>query len=137
METSRQKGIYLELVQWLEALYGGAVLAESGMYVADVREVTIAVRIEESVGVIRFYADIGLLCASDELSACRAALQANLVRGIQRVTFGMHAESLRLIATSALPVDVDWKTGATARTVIENLLAAVADMRRRFTFYGS
>ncbi|WP_176091393.1 hypothetical protein [Burkholderia ambifaria] len=139
METTAgsARAVFMDEMGWLAALYGGTLCAVAGIFEADVCHTTIVVRLEEAEQVIRFYADVGLPRVDDELAACRRALQCNLVRGVRWVTFGMHPESGRLVATAVLPVQIDWKSGVVARAVVESLLACVADMRHEYSFFGS
>ncbi len=73
---------------------------ESGGFVLD--EAVIVMRLNPDTSMLEFFCDIGQPQPHSVEANYRTALQMNLCRTYPGVTFGLHPESGRLVATSAM-----------------------------------
>lgn len=73
---------------------------ESGGFVLD--DAVIVMRLNPDTSMLEFFCDIGQPQAHSLEANYRTALQMNLCRTYPGVTFGLHPESGRLVATSAM-----------------------------------
>lgn len=73
---------------------------QSGGFVLD--ESTVVMRLNADTDNLEFFCDIGLPDPHHAPDAFRTALELNLCRTYPSVTFGLHPESGRLVATTAM-----------------------------------
>ncbi|MEJ7930302.1 hypothetical protein WG922_09970 [Ramlibacter sp. AN1015] len=73
---------------------------ESGGFVLD--DTTVVMRLNPDTDHLEFFCDIGMPLPHTRDDAYRAALEMNLCRSHPGVTFGVHPESSRLVATTAM-----------------------------------
>ncbi|MEJ7930298.1 hypothetical protein WG922_09950 [Ramlibacter sp. AN1015] len=119
----------------VDRLVGTGAAAEevrsTGALVVD--DCTVVLRLDPLTSLIEFFVDIGKPNPHALEAVLRTGMEMNLCRTHQGVVFGVHPESGRLVATTALPALAIADEEA-CLTVLRSLTRLVGDLRAARTF---
>ncbi len=104
---------------------------ESGGFVLD--DAVIVMRLNPDTSMLEFFCDIGHPQAHSTEANYRTALQMNLCRTYPGVTFGLHPESGRLVATSAMHMML-FADDDVCLNALQMLAALVRQLKSQRTF---
>jgi len=111
---------------------GAQQALQTGGFVLD--DAVIVMRLNADTSMLELFCDIGQPQAQSMEANFRAALQMNLCRTHPGVTFGLHPESGRLVATSAMHMML-FADDEVCLNALQMLAALVRQLRADHTFW--